>query len=155
MRGVPQGCQLAVAANVQRQVRILGSAIHSVIERDASLCAVTGAAAAAFNAAQQQAAAGQQQSAKEAPLRRRGGLAAAIGAADPPPPEGPPASEAVTAQVSAASAASARDGRLQMRHVAEQVREATGYSLAVHSSAAWQAGRGLWLQGTAQVLLNA
>lgn len=154
-----QGCQLAIASNIQRQVRTLASSVHSIIERDASLCAVTAVAVAA---ARQQTAKGQrqpgagqglrrQQTQHDATAQRRGGLAAAIGAADPTPPQEFSPPEAVDAQ---ATAAAVRDSRLQLRHVAEQVQEATGYSLAVHSSAAWQAGRGLWLQGSAQVPLN-
>lgn len=41
--------------------------------------------------------------------------------------------------------------RLKMHEVAELVKAATGYSLSVHTSAIHQAGRGLWMQGKAEV----
>lgn len=150
-----EGCQLAVAVNLQRQVRGLASSIHSVIERDGSLCAVNAAAVSAVvrqqqarDHHQQQQGPGRQSTQHAASAQRRGGLAAAIGAA--PQPLSPlPQSPAVSDTDAEMAAAGSRDG-LKLHHVAERVREATGYSLAVHLSASWQAGRGLWLQGVAQ-----
>jgi hypothetical protein len=127
-----------------------------VIERDGSMCAVAVAAADAAARQRQAAHLDQQQNlfggkSKPDPREpRRRGLAAAIGASAQPAASAqqPP----LVDQTGRQSATIDKAGdHLLLHHIAEQVRKSTGYSLAVHTSATWQAGRGLWLEGSVQV----
>lgn len=151
-----EGCRLAVEANVQRQVRSLASVIHAVVEREGSLCsaaASTGVLRQKFRSEhghcqQTKGLLGQQPAQYAAAVPRRRGLAAAVGAADSPLPlQIQPVVQNAAREMPIAVL---HNRHLQLQHVAVQVREATGYSLAVNSSAIWQAGEGLWLHGAAQ-----